>query len=54
MAYLYFRLESYWNKWDNIKRNLGTKAYKDIKSLDVDILDQWNNLDKSNWMNLTE
>ena len=42
------------NVWENIKRYLGARAYKDIKSLKEDILDQWNNLDESYWIPLIE
>ena len=38
----------------NIKRYLGARTYKDIKSLKEDILDQWNKFDDSYWMYLTE
>ena len=50
----YSRLESYENVWGNIKRYLGVRAYKDIESFKEDILDQWNNLDESYWIYLTE
>ena len=33
---------------------LEARIYKDIKSLNEDILDQWSNLDESYWMYLTE
>ena len=42
------------NVWGNIKRYLGARTYKYIKSLKEDILYQRNNLDESYWMHLTE
>ena len=42
------------NSWGNIKRYLGARTYKDIKSLKEDILDQWNKFNDSYWMYLTE
>ena len=42
------------NVWENIKRYLGARTYKDIKSLKEDTVDQWNNFDESYWMYLTE
>ena len=42
------------NAWGNIERYLGSRTYKDIKSLRKFILDQWNNLDESYWMHQTE
>ena len=45
MASLLSRLESYWKCVGKIKSYLGARTYKDIKSLEEDILDQWNNLD---------
>ena len=34
----------------NIKRYFGANAYKNIKSLKEDVLDQWNDLDELYWM----
>ena len=40
MASLLSRLKSYWKCVGNIKRYLGARTYKDIKSLKEDIPDQ--------------